>query len=95
VCYTVRRWVAHAETVPDGDPEPVVTEGCQAVDVAGDAADLLVDLDPVAGRVLGHLDDVVGSQVGSKRKSCETGKMNTFKEQDVFPFQLDVFPFHH
>ncbi len=87
MCHTVRRRVAHAETVPDGDPEPVVTKGSQTVDVAGDAADLLVDLDPVAGRVLGHLNDVVGSQVGSKRKSCKQEKMNTLREQDVFTFR--------
>ena len=73
--HTVRGGVAHAETVPDGDSEPVVAEGSQAVDVAGDAANLLVDLDPVAGRVLGHFDNVIGSQVGSKRKSFEMEEM--------------------
>ncbi len=59
--------VAHAEAVPDGDPEPVVPEGGEAVDVTGDAPDLLVDLVPVTVGVLGHLDHVVGGKVGAER----------------------------
>jgi hypothetical protein len=59
--------VAHAEAVSDGDPEPVVPEGGEPVDVAGDAPDLLVDFVPVAVGVLGHLDHVVGGKVGAER----------------------------
>ena len=69
VCDSVGRRVAHAEPVPDRDPEPVVTEGGEADNVAGDAADLLIDFVPVAVGVLGHLDDVVWGQVGSKWNS--------------------------
>ncbi len=69
--HTVGGRVAHSETISDGNPEPVVAEGGQSVDVAGDAANLLIDLVPVPGRVLGHLDNIVGSQVGSQRKSWQ------------------------
>ena len=66
VGHTVGGRVAETEAVTDGHSEFVVTERDQAVDVAADAADLIVDLLPVAVGILSHLHHVVGGEVGAK-----------------------------
>ena len=88
------RWrIAHPEPVPNRNPKPVIPERRQAVDVASDASNLFVDLEPVTGRVLGHLDDVVGSKVGSKRKSWDW-KRTCLDLSDKYGFmQFKLFGF--